>query len=403
MRVFGWRADAGLDPIEFRHVTALSWTDGIGESNRSFTLTLASDQYRLRRRMMSNAFRSGLRSLGVMIVPTRREIAAPFYGPYEIERAERRPDRSWVVSGRIGIREEETYDTSVGISRVLSRVRPLLGGETGDPLSDWEPYKGWQSGLGETARSADMYIPLRAIEDSTLGGLRQSLEPLGLIPYIDTTTVGRLQHYFRILPLYPVFQSDGDAYYRPHYTQVSSWAGGDPDGLSERLTGPRLRLSPRSPYHAALDAPSVMLDAFNRGDDWRTRRILASHRSFQTREVVFIELGADSENLPIRLAQFSNPLWARRDIDKIRWDLQNSTATVVLQRAISDTWTASGSTVLRPHHIVYGFSRDWLPADELGLGDEWLVRRVDHSWTTAAGYTQTITMTEWRGPFERVS
>lgn len=405
MRIFWSRRPSNIlrNPPWFvlPDVESASWTDGLGDVDSTFQLSLAS---------LNNPHFTRVGMERIILVPTNRDVSAPVYGPYDVTHIQRTANDRWVVRGRIGDFVQTDYNESVGIDIIRRSVRHLIGNDAEGLLANerlpsiqFNPYWRWIQSLGVVL----LYSVLYTTDSTLLSGIRQSLREIGLTLFLDVDIVGSSipEPTVRIVPLYPVFGVDDDgnevAGYNPVFTRVSNWFNGIPTEFRRRRTNPRLEFDTGLSYHNAAAYPQLDTEIYNVQSKWRRRKIVAgANLGLATGEfIVFYQSGSLGPS--ILLPDFNGADWAQVEADITRWDLQNSTERVTLVRLVNDEWNDVGFTVVRPHHIISGITDAWLGG--LGLGPEWLVRQVDHSWTATTGYSQTLTMTQWNGPFVRVN
>ena len=357
---------------------SLTLVDGIGAVDDTMRLDLATDDH--------DPITSATDGGDIVLIG----LGGRLFGPYDVQPigvSDLRNGQIASVGGRVGgWFAHSTAAPRLEIAAFLAYAQGLSG----------SPFAAWAVEQSPDNLNLSVRISGAVASATDLPALRSALETWGMTVSPgagDLALTGdtlRFERIPRFEPIYPLGLGDrvlARAFARPAVGPIGRLLGVD-----NRVGIPRVQNVSGAGVLAGGNIQVV--DAFNRPDSWRTRRIEVVARSLATGAIVTHASGTSFLRPPVYLptgALGGAPPQVLFDL--ARWRLQNEAVTARL--------VLRGNAWITPQQILR------IPAEELptyGLAGDglWRVTRVEHAVTPETGYLTTLDLALWQGAWTRV-
>ena len=356
----------------------LTLVDGIGAVDDTMRLDLATDDH--------DPITSATDGGDIVLIG----LGGRLFGPYDVQpigASDLRNGQIVSVGGRVGgWFAHSTAAPRREIAAFLAYAQGLSG----------SPFAAWAVEQSPDNLALDVRISGAVASATDLPALRSALETWGMTVSPgagdleltgDTLRFERVPRFESIYPLGLGDRVQARAFARPAVGPIGRLLGVD-----NRVGIPRVQSISGA---GVLAGGSIqVVDAFNRPDSWRTRRIEVVARSLATGAIVTHASGTSFLKPPVYLS--TGALGGAPPqvlFDLARWRLQNEAVTARL--------VLRGNAWVTPQQILR------IPAEELptyGLAGDglWRVTRVEHAVTPETGYLTTLDLALWQGVWSRV-
>ena len=388
MRVFQELQGAWSELPDF---TSIAWTDTL-DMAPTCQVSVAWDLWPIPDRLL--------------IVPSDRDIDAPYYGPFDVV--------NFTLLSPWGVMLEATQGHDFATIFGAGASLPLLANIEAQIMayanSGFEPFATWTSEPGEddpdyVAKVGAAFAAVASaaiINAANLQAVEAALAQFGLNAHIlvESGFVERLT----LWPKHPLVT--GGAYgVTPVVGVVTAWLNGLPVAFGAASPLPNALDLPVGDYCGWEDRPLLRIpDLFNapvgsgQRTTYLTRQLVLGHRLLGTnQDVIYFRTGTRGPALylPITVGRTGN---AKFQEENVRWDMQNSAATWTGRRGIRDEWENVEEVALAPLQII-AVPEDLLPEWWGAISNRFVVRQVSHSWQAEGGYFQQVRATLWQGGF----
>ena len=392
----GWMR-AGTGPYERLPgvITSASWVDAYGDQVDSCTVTLDGvENWASLLRQQLRLYLSPVGPVGAVL---------PLYGPYEVDpRTISQEHQETALGGTVGSHFAATIadreDEGELFDQITSGIRRYFGG--------LNPYRDWlaSSEAGITVGTIISLVEAELFNARHLAAVRQVLARWGLTVIPAPVLDGGIYDFLPVVrakhAAYPAVQPGGAPFTleAPPGPWQCAVADGLPVNIRPLLMPPAPSLAIRAPWEAIEALPRVTFpDGLNLPGMFRTRRIegtqvffnrddndVTLYRSGTLRPSVYLEPNIDVPRLAL-------------ETHSVRWDLQNSAASLTLVRHLNADWDTLNRVPLVPQQLLE-VPNDHLPTGVFGGGtSQWLIRSVNHNWNDSDGYYQVVQATLWQG------
>ena len=363
-------------------LTSLTITDGIGETDDAFSLSLTEAGWKYflnlwfrvtegERFYKENLYGSRDYSVIGIIIGNR------FFGPYDVESFNFNGDDSSVtMSGRIDREFEDTViDTYPDVfffpAKQNTKLRLLLNAA--------EPYRSWnRRGVGVID-----IIMASVGQSKDLGGLRNALSPygIGVSPHTIPLLLNKDLTIQRDIDLYMLYPSLINDIYPTEQTllcYVTGFRNNELFRIGEQEIRRWRSISDDMLWREAPPSLSVP-DANNLPDDFISRRIDVGIRDLYTNQRIY----SSGTQLPrVILEPGGQQIQFALAVENARWKLQNTAArgTLTLE---GDAFLISGQLItIDRRHLLW---------------PHWRIESVKHSITPDSGFVSTLELAMTQG------